>query len=221
MCHWCNLVVGGWQANGRLSQYLNILKNCDNIYNVLYHLQKGYVTLFLFLTQILVPNTKFLFYVPLFPIKFLYIFQQTLIILLFTISCLCQLHYLCIMTPLDFVSFAMSIEKVQSSTSSSLLPRIALCHHSSLLLPQTMDYFETHNGYNKDIKYLEQCKFLELGESTPRPLKIVVTNRKKLHLVFLGTCGHHILDNFCSFEVYCIIFKLKLLYFKRKFDQHL
>jgi hypothetical protein len=38
-----------------------------------------------------------------------------------------------------------------------------------------MDYFETHNGYNKDIKYLEQCKFLELGESTPCPLKIVVT----------------------------------------------
>jgi len=75
-----------------------------------------------------------------------------------------------------------------------------------------MDYFETHNGYNKDIKYLEKCKFVELGESTPCLLKIVVTNRKKLHLVFLGTCGHHILDNFCSFQVYIALY-LNLNYY--------
>ncbi len=35
-----------------------------------------------------------------------------------------------------------------------------------------------------------------------------------LHLVFLGTCGHHILDYFCSFQVYCINFRLELVYVK-------
>jgi len=38
---------------------------------------------------------------------------------------------------------------------------------------------------------------------------------------FFGTCGHHILDFFCSFQVYCINFKLKLAYLRRNFDKHL
>jgi hypothetical protein len=47
------------------------------------------------------------------------------------------------------------------------------------------------------------------------PPKIIVTKIEILHLVFLGTCGHHILHYFCSFQVYCINFKLKLVYFKK------
>jgi len=35
-----------------------------------------------------------------------------------------------------------------------------------------------------------------LGESTLHPQKIVVTKTQFLHLVFLNTCGHHILDFF-------------------------
>ncbi len=42
------------------------------------------------------------------------------------------------------------------------------------------------------------------GESTLHPLKIVIIEREILHLVFLNTCGHHILHYFCSFQVYCI-----------------
>jgi hypothetical protein len=100
--------------------------------------------------------------------------------------------------PLAFLSFAIS-------TFSSLLSHIILCHHSSLLLPQTMDYFETHGGYDKDIKYSEENKFLELGEGTLCPPKIVVTNTKILHLVFVGTCEHHILNFFCSFQVFALV----------------
>ncbi len=60
-----------------------------------------------------------------------------------------------------------------------------------------------------------------LGFCTLRPPKIIVTNTEILHLVFLGTCGHHILDNFCSFQVHCIRFRLKLIYFKRNSNKHL
>jgi hypothetical protein len=51
-----------------------------------------------------------------------------------------------------------------------------------------------------------------LGESTLHPPKIVVTKIKILHLVFLGTCGHHILDLFFSFQVHCINFRLKIVF---------
>ncbi len=60
-----------------------------------------------------------------------------------------------------------------------------------------------------------------LGESTLQPPKIVVTKIKITHLIFLGTCGHHILDYFCSFQVYCINFTLKLIYLKRNSNKHL
>lgn len=60
-----------------------------------------------------------------------------------------------------------------------------------------------------------------MGESTLSLSKIVVTKIEILHLIFLGTCGHHILNYFCSFQVYCINFTLKLTYFKRNLNKHL
>jgi hypothetical protein len=59
------------------------------------------------------------------------------------------------------------------------------------------------------------------GESTLCPSKIVVTKLEILHLVFLGTYRHQIMDYFCSFQVYCISFKLKLVNLKRNFNKHL
>ncbi len=59
------------------------------------------------------------------------------------------------------------------------------------------------------------------GESTLCPLKIVVTKIKILHLVFLGTYRHHILDYFCLFQVYYIKFKLKLVNLKINSNKHL
>jgi hypothetical protein len=53
-----------------------------------------------------------------------------------------------------------------------------------------------------------------MGENTLSLSKIVVTKTEMLHLIFLGTRGHHILNSFCSFQVYCINFKLKLTYLK-------
>jgi hypothetical protein len=58
-------------------------------------------------------------------------------------------------------------------------------------------------------------------ESTLHPLNIVVTNIKILHSVFLGTYGHHIVDFFCSLQVYCISFRLKLVYLKRNSTKHI
>jgi hypothetical protein len=58
------------------------------------------------------------------------------------------------------------------------------------------------------------------GESTLRPSKIILTKTKKLHFFFWGTCGHHILDYLCSFQVCCIKFRLKLDYFKRNSNKH-
>ncbi len=40
----------------------------------------------------------------------------------------------------------------------------------------------------------------QLGEITLCPPKIVITNKIKLHLVFLGTCVHHILIIFVHFK---------------------
>jgi hypothetical protein len=54
-----------------------------------------------------------------------------------------------------------------------------------------------------------------VDENTLRPLNIVITNIKILHSIFLGTYGHHIVDYFCSFQVYCISFRFKLVYLKR------
>jgi len=65
------------------------------------------------------------------------------------------------------------------------------------------------------------CRLPYKGESTLHPQNIVVTNIEILHLVFLGTREHHILDYFCSFQVYCINFRLKLVYFKRNSNKHL
>jgi len=59
------------------------------------------------------------------------------------------------------------------------------------------------------------------GENTLCPSKIIITKTKNLHLIFLGTYGHHILDYFCSFQVYCISFGLKLVYLKRNSNKHL
>jgi hypothetical protein len=67
-----------------------------------------------------------------------------------------------------------------------------------------MDYFVTHGGYDKDIKYSEENKFLELGEGALCPPKIVITKKIKIHLVFIGICEHHILDYFCSFQVFAL-----------------
>jgi hypothetical protein len=53
------------------------------------------------------------------------------------------------------------------------------------------------------------------------PPKIVVIKTLILHLVFFGTCGDHILDYFCSFQVYCINFILKLFYLKIKSKKYL
>jgi hypothetical protein len=58
------------------------------------------------------------------------------------------------------------------------------------------------------------------GENTLHPPKIVITNIEIMHLVFLGTCGHHILDYFYSIQVYCISFKLKWIYLKRNSNKH-
>jgi hypothetical protein len=52
-------------------------------------------------------------------------------------------------------------------------------------------------------------------------------NHKNINFAFgfFGTCGHHILVFFCSFEVYFIIFRFKLVNLKKyptniyKFDQ--
>jgi hypothetical protein len=60
-----------------------------------------------------------------------------------------------------------------------------------------------------------------VDESTLHPLNIVVMNIKTLHSIFFGTYGHHIVDFFCSFQVYCISFRLKLVYFKRNSTKHL
>ncbi len=60
-----------------------------------------------------------------------------------------------------------------------------------------------------------------LGESTLHPPKIVVPKIEILHLVFLGRCGHHILDYFCSFQVYCFNCQLKLVYFERNSNKHI
>jgi hypothetical protein len=53
------------------------------------------------------------------------------------------------------------------------------------------------------------------GESTLHPQKIVVTKIKNLHLNFFATCEHHILNYFYSFQLYCISFKFKLVYFNK------
>jgi hypothetical protein len=60
-----------------------------------------------------------------------------------------------------------------------------------------------------------------VDENILHPLNIVVTNIKNLHSIFLGTYGHHIVDCFCSFQVYCISFRLKLVYLKRNSTKHL
>jgi len=52
-----------------------------------------------------------------------------------------------------------------------------------------------------------------VDENTLRPLNIIITNIKNLHSIFLGTYGHHIVDCFCSFQVYYISFRFKLVYF--------
>jgi hypothetical protein len=62
---------------------------------------------------------------------------------------------------------------------------------------------------------------VDWGENTLHLPKIVVTKTKILHLVFFGSCGHHILDYFYSFQVYCINFRFKLAYLKRKSNKHL
>jgi hypothetical protein len=54
-----------------------------------------------------------------------------------------------------------------------------------------------------------------MGKKHITPPKFVVTKIKNLHLVFLGTCGHRILDNFCSFQIHLIRFKLKFIYLKK------
>jgi hypothetical protein len=59
------------------------------------------------------------------------------------------------------------------------------------------------------------------GENTLHPPKIVVTKTKILHLIFFCKCGHHILDYFYSFLIYCINFRLKLAYLKRNSNKHL
>jgi len=45
--------------------------------------------------------------------------------------------------------------------------------------------------------------------------------QKKITFGFFGTCGHHILDYFCSFQVYFIIFRLKQVYLKRNSNKKL
>jgi hypothetical protein len=60
-----------------------------------------------------------------------------------------------------------------------------------------------------------------MGESTLSPSKVVVTKTEILHLIFLGRCGHQILNYFCSFHVYFINLKLKLTYFKINLNKHL
>jgi hypothetical protein len=80
--------------------------------------------------------------------------------------------------------------------------------------------------FKYEIIHLKNCAlgfeaFIRLGESTLHPPKIVVTKTNFLHLVLLGTCGHHILDYFCPFQVYCINLKAKLVYLKRNSNKHL
>jgi hypothetical protein len=60
-----------------------------------------------------------------------------------------------------------------------------------------------------------------VDENTLHPFNIVITNIKILHSIFLGTYGHQIVDFFGSFQVYCISFRLKLIYLKRNSTKHL
>jgi hypothetical protein len=53
------------------------------------------------------------------------------------------------------------------------------------------------------------------------PPKIVVTKTKIMHFVSFCTCKHHMLDYFCSFQIYCISFKLKIFYLKRISNKNL
>ncbi len=85
------------------------------------------------------------------------------------------------------------------------------------LLPYMVKKFDWDNFSLDDFKaklanYYVCPKGWYEAENTLHPQKLV-TKTKKLHLVFLGTCGHHILDYFCSFQVYYINFKVKLVYF--------
>ncbi len=80
--------------------------------------------------------------------------------------------------------------------------------------------------FKYEIIHFKNCAlgfvaFIRLGESTLHPPKLVVTKIKKLHLVLLGTRGHHILDYFWPFQVYCTNFKVKLIYLKRNSNKHL
>jgi hypothetical protein len=58
------------------------------------------------------------------------------------------------------------------------------------------------------IDHITPFKDPILGESTLCPPKIVVTKIEILHLVFLGTCGHHILDYFVPFKYIALTFNL-------------
>jgi hypothetical protein len=63
-----------------------------------------------------------------------------------------------------------------------------------------MDYFETHGGYDKDIKYLEENKFLKIRWKHIMPPTNCSYKHKNFTFVFVGTCEHHILFVFAHFK---------------------
>jgi hypothetical protein len=94
------------------------------------------------------------------------------------------------------------------------------------LLPYMLKKFDWDNFSLDDFKaklvnYCACPKGWYEVENTLCPPQIIITKKEILHLVFLGTCGHHILDYFCSFQVYCNNFKVKPVYLKRSSNKKL
>ncbi len=71
--------------------------------------------------------------------------------------------------------------------------------HPSVYRMTTSKYFHNQRAHLVGFELHVPMLWFK-GETTLRPSKIVVTKTKKLHLVFLGTCGDHILDYFVHFK---------------------
>jgi len=62
-----------------------------------------------------------------------------------------------------------------------------------------------HNTNNKFYNH----KWYMVKHITPP--KNIIINKKFLHFIALGSYGHHVLNFFCSFQVYLTSFQLKLV----------
>ncbi len=71
------------------------------------------------------------------------------------------------------------------------------------------------------IVHKEIDNFPIFGRKHTTPPKNCSHKHKNYAFGFICTRGCHILDYFCSFQNYCISFRLKLLYLKRNFNKYL